>query len=272
VGAAPGHRLVPGVIARVQMRFDEARAGLVHDQEYEAVLVPIPDAPTPEQFRAVDYDDRDLLAAPPPGATYRLPPAGVASKSWWTDLQRDLADHLVRSMTVELPTNPELKLFGRVGETTEEFAVRCTAAAADAADRQIATLQAKYASKLAALQARLATAEQAVAREESARNATLASDAVGGLLGGLFGGRRTSMSTAARRATSAQGRVSAAQDNVAELERGLVDLQVELDAESAAIRAEWDARAGALAPMTVTLEKADVRVSAIGLVWVPMGT
>jgi hypothetical protein len=75
-----------------------------------------------------------------------------------------------------------------------------------------------------------------------------------------------------RRASSAQNRVGAAQDKVAELERGLVDLQVELDAESAAIRAEWDARARAIAPMTVTLEKSDVRGSTIGLVWVPMGT
>jgi hypothetical protein len=260
------------VIARVQLRFDDTKAGLVHDQEYEAVLTPITATPAAQAFRAVDYDDRDLLPEPPAGAVYTLPPSEVGAKTWWTTLQRDLTDHLTRSMSLEVPTNPDLKLYGRIGESTEEFAARCAAAAADAGDRQIAALQSKYEKKIVALQARLQSAQATVQREESARTATVASDAVGGILGGLFGGRRTSMTTAARRATAAHGRVEAAQDRVAELERGLLDVQAALDAEMAGIRAQWAVRASAISPMTVALEKSDVRVSSIGLVWIPMGT
>ena len=84
-GAVPGHRLTPGAIARVLLRFDDARAGIVLDQEYEAILTPLSPFPTATQFRAVDYDDRDLLPTPPPGAVYRIPPTEVGAKTWWTD-------------------------------------------------------------------------------------------------------------------------------------------------------------------------------------------
>ncbi len=40
----------------------------------------------------------------------------------------------------------------------------------------------------------------------------------------------------------------------------------------AGIRAEWDTRAAAVGQMSITLAKSDVKVSAIGLVWIPMGT
>jgi hypothetical protein len=268
VGAVPGNRLTAGVVARVLLRFDDARAGVTHDQEYEAVLTPIPATPLGEQFRAVDYDDRDLLPSPPEGAIYRLPPSEVSAKTWWTGLQRELADHLQRRMTVEIPANTDLKLYGRVGESAVEFTARCQAAATDAADQQIATLQAKYASKLASAQARLETAEDAAERHRDARTSSVAGD----LIGGLFGGRRSSISSMARRASSAQGKVSAAEGKVAELERAIADLQAELEGEVAGIRAGWAVKAGNVTTMPITLAKSDVKVTGIGLVWIPTGT
>ncbi len=271
VGAVPGHRLTPGAIARVLLRFDDAKAGIVLDQEYEAVLAPLSPFPTADQFRAVDYDDRDLLPTPPAGAVYRLPPTEVGAKTWWTALQRDLADHLQRSMTVDVPTNPELKLYGRIGEATEEFSARCKAAAADAADKQIAALQSKYQTKLAAAQRKIDAAHNTLQRQRDARTSAISSDAVG-MLGGLFGGRKTSVTTAARRASAASERVGAAEDKVAELQAVYADLQAELDAEMAGIRADWSARAAAISTMSITLAKSDVKVATIGLVWIPMGT
>lgn len=268
VGAVPGHRLVPGVIARVNLRYDDTPARIDHREEYEAVLVPVAALPSPAAFRAVDYDDRDLRPEPPPGAVYRLPPAEVGSRAWWTALQRDLTDHLVASRAVEVPVNRELKLFGRVGESTAQFADRCRTAAAEGADRAIAGLQSTYARKLAAAQRRLDTAQAALDRQRSARTTTMATD----LLGGLFGGRRTSLSTAARRAGAAQGRVGAAEDKVDDLQQAVADLQSELDAESADIRAQWADRAAAVDLLRVPLERTDVSVASLGLVWIPVGT
>ena len=272
VGAVPGHRLTPAVIARVKLEFEDRKAGVVEHQEHEAVLTPITAYPTAEQFTAVDYDDRDLLESPPAGAIYRLPPSEVSAKTWWTSLQRALTNHLVASMTKKVQANPDLKLFGRVNESDAEFATRCQAAADEGADREIAKLRAKYEAKIATLQARVDAAFDAVARAQSQRTATMTSDALGGLLGGLFGGRRTNVSSAARRATSAQNKVSSAQGKAEDLERGLADLQTELDAETAGIRAEWQVKVGGTTTMEIGLDKSDVRVTSIGLVWIPTGT
>ncbi len=271
VGSVPGHRFTPGAIARVLLHFDDAKAGIVLDQEYEAILTPLSPFPAADQFRAVDYDDRDLLPTPPPGAVYRLPPTEVGARTWWTTLQRDLADNLQRSMTVDVPTNPELKLYGRIGETAPDFAARCQAAATDAADKEIAALQSKYQTKLAAAQRKIDAANNTLERQREARTSAIGSDAMG-MLGGLFGGRKTSMTSAARRASAATDKVGAAEDKVEELLAVYADLQAELATEMAGIRAEWVTKAAAVSQMSVTLAKSDVRVSAIGLVWIPMGT
>jgi hypothetical protein len=271
VGSVPGHRFTPGAIARVLLHFHDARAGIVLDQEYEAILTPLSPFPAADQFRAVDYDDRDLLTSPPPGAVYRLPPTEVGARTWWTTLQRDLADNLQRSMAVEVPTNPELKLYGRIGETGPAFAARCQAAATDAADKEIAALQSKYQTKLAAAQRKIDAANNTLERQREARASAISSDAMG-MLGGLFGGRKTSMTSAARRASAATDKVGAAEDKVEELLAVYADLQSELATEMADIRAEWVTKAAAVSPMSVTLAKSDVKVSAIGLVWIPMGT
>jgi hypothetical protein len=183
-----------------------------------------------------------------------------------TRVQADLTDHLYRSRTVEIPASAELTLYGRVGESADEFAGRCPDAAADAGDREAAALRTKYERKLADLLRRIDTAQDAVARAQSARTSTMASD----LIGGLFGGRR-SVSASMRRASTAQGRVSAAADKVETLQQQLADVQAELDSEVAAIRAEWDARAAAVGTVSILLEKSDVSVASIGLVWIPRG-
>jgi hypothetical protein len=47
-------------MARVAIRYDETKADLVHDEEYEAVLFPLGDHIDVTSVVQVDYDDRDL--------------------------------------------------------------------------------------------------------------------------------------------------------------------------------------------------------------------
>ena len=265
-GAVPGHRFAAGVVARINLRFDAARADLTHDQVYEAVLFQIPQTPSAADFVAVDYDDRDLLADAPDGAVYRLAPSGLDTKTWWTTLRTDLVDHLYRTMSVTVPANATLKLYGRVGETAEQFAERCAAVAMDGADSQVATLTARYEKKISALQRRVDTAQRKVSREESERTSTMATD----LLGGLFG--RTSVGASARRMGSAQRQLEAARDRVQDLAAGLAELRAELEDEASSIRADWADRATDVSQLEVSLEKSDITVGDLGLVWIPIGT
>ena len=77
-------------VARVRLRYDEEKADLVVDEEYEAVLHPLTATADPAAVVAVDYDERDLLPAAPGPVSYVLPDAPIGSKSFWTTLERDL--------------------------------------------------------------------------------------------------------------------------------------------------------------------------------------
>ena len=272
IGAGPGSRLEAAAIARVNLRFDDTRADLVHDEEYEAILIPITSTPRPADFIAVDYDDRDLLSAPVGAVRYALPPAEVGKKTWWTALQRALADHLTATRTVEVLVNPDLKLYSRVGETPEQFAVRCAQVADDGADAAIAALQRKYDAKLRTLRTRADTATTAAQRAADRHDAEHGAGAqVTNLLGGLFGGRRTrrAILAEARRTSASASRVDAARDKALSVQQSIADIEDELADEVAGLDAAWNAKAVRVEVLTVPLERTDVRVADLHLVWVP---
>jgi hypothetical protein len=273
VGVVPGSHLQAAVVARVHLRYDDTKADLVHDEEYEAVLAPLAATPDPADFVAVDYDDRDLLDAAPAQGVYVLPDAAIARKPWWTALQRSLTDHLVRTRTVEILANPDLRLYSRVGETPDEFAARCTQAADAKADAAVAALRRKYETRLRGLETRANTAASAAARAEARHEAEHGTGAqVSTLLGGLFGGSRSrkAIVTEARRSGASAARVDAAQEKASAAEQAIADVEADLTAEVADLDAQWAARAASVQPLTVPLERTDVSVTDLRLVWMPI--
>jgi hypothetical protein len=273
LGVVPGSHLQAAVVARVRLRYDDAKADLVHDEEYEAVLFPISAVPDPADFVPVDYDDRDLHAAAPERAVYALPVSEVARKAWWTTLQRSLADHLVRTRTVEILANPDLRLYSRVGEAPEQFAARCDQAADAKADAAIAALRRKYEARLRGLETRANTAASAAARAEARHEAEHGTGAqVTTILGGIFGGSRSrkSILTEARRTSASAARVDAAQEKASVAEQAIADVEAELTAEVADLDAHWSALAANVQPLAIPLERTDVTVADLRLVWLPI--
>ena len=180
-----------------------------------------------------------------------------------------LTEHLLASMTIEIPANPELKLFGRIGETPEQFAARCQAAAARRrTSRSPRCRQVPDQDLLGAAPAR--HRRQRAGPPAEARAGAISSDAMG-LLGGLFGGRRTSVSTAARRASAPRGG-SAPRRTGSRSSGPVADLQAELAGEMDAHPRRLAGAGPAVEQMSVTLAKSDVRVATMGLVWIPTGT
>jgi hypothetical protein len=280
-GDARSTRHEPAVVARVTLRFDDTKADLVHDDEYECVIAPLTDPVDVSRAISVEYDDRDLLAQPPTGATYRLGPIKLANKSTFTTIERDLRDHLVRTLSIDLPANPELDLYGRPGESAEAFSVRCGQVADQRADAEIAALRDKYETKAMRLRDQLAAAEDRVdvleAQADAKRDSELLSTA-GSILGGLLGGRSRGgllgklRGAANRRGTTkaAQERVQAAESKTARLHAELEQLEAELAEEIVEIDGRWTARAGQVSTITVPLEKADVDVTHLVLAWLPV--
>ena len=275
VGAVPaaptGPRLEAAAVARVVLQYEKAGTDL-EPEEYEAVVFPLPEQTVTLEPVVVDYDDRDLLPDAPPAARYVLPAAKVSTQAYWTTLKKDLTDYLVRNKPLDVQHNPDLKLYSRTGETPEHFAARCQEAAMAEADKKAVPLEKKYETKLWSLNTKLGTAANAAERAAADRNAGMLTSA-GSVIGGLFGGRKSvsSITTAARRAQTADSKARTAQGKVDDLTAQIADLETELGAELEALRAEWDAKAANIVPAQVDLKRTQVRITDLRLVWIPVG-
>ena len=282
-GSESGTRLQAAIVARVHLRYDETKADLVHDEEFECVVTPLDDHVDVARLVAVDYDERDLRTDPTiDRPIFRMSDAKLSNKTFFSGVERDLKDHLYRTMEVEIPANPELKLYGRPGEDADAFEARCLTLANERADEEIAELRDAYEAKVDKLRDRIEAAEDRVdVLEEEAssrRNSELLSTA-GSLLGGLLGGKsRSSMldklgSAAGRRGrTNASAeRLDAAENKVARLQRDLDDLEADLADDITRIDARWMSTAKEITTLSVGLEKSDIQVTQLALAWLPVG-
>jgi hypothetical protein len=278
-GSSAGTRLEAAVVARVRLRYDDTKAELIHDDEYECVLAPLTETVDLSRAIAVDYDDRDLRTEAPATAVYRLGTAPLTTKAYFGAIERDLRDHLVRSLTLEIPANATLKLYGRPGESVDAFTTRCLQVADDRADADIASLRDKYEAKATKLRDGIAAAEDRVdvleAEAEGKRNSELLSTA-GSILGGLLGGRKRNVlgklgGAARSRGTTkaARERVAAAEGKVARMVAELDELEAELADEVIEIDARWMATAKDVTTVAITLERSDVTVAELCLAWLP---
>ena len=285
-GDSRGTRLAAAAVARVSLRYDEARADLVHDDEFECVLFPLGEQVDASQMVRVDYDDRDLRPTPPDMPVYRLTEAKVANKTFWSSLDKAIRDQLVRTSTVEIRSNQGLKLFGRPGEQADAFEARCLKSADDRAEAGIASLRDKYETRAKRLRDQIDGLEDRIdvleEQSKSTRNSELLSTAgsvLGGLLGGskskggLLGGLLGDAGTAARRRgrTGAAGeRVDAAQNKLERLTDDLEALEAELASEIIEIDRKWMDLANDSSTIEVGLESSDVKVVQLTLTWIPV--
>jgi Helicase HerA, central domain/Bacterial protein of unknown function (DUF853) len=272
-GASSGTRLEAALVARVRLRYDDTKADVLHDEEYECVLVPLGETADVTRVVPVVVVDRDLRTDPPANPVYRIPAAPLGRKTYVTSFERDLKDHLSRTLTLELPANLGLKLYARPGEAADAFAIRCAQVADERADADIAALRDKYEAKATRLRDRVDVLE---AEADGRRNSELLSTA-GSILGGLLGGRKRDvlgkLGSAARGRGStkaARERVDAAESKVARSTAELDELEAELAEEVTEIDARWMAAAKEIATVPIALERTDVAVASVALTWLPV--
>ncbi len=271
-----------GIAVRVQLNFADTRSDTHHAVEWEAVLTPLSDLTDAATVVTVDHDERDLRTEAPPGARYLPCSARIDTTTFFTRLSSQLKDALVRDQVLRVQHNARLKLWGRPGESDQEFAGRCDAAAQTAADAEAEKIRARLAQRIDRLRSAVDTAEQ---RSEAARQA--ASDAkgteltgLGGtLIGGLLGGgsRTRGLASAARKAMSGRERINKAQQRseaaAAAVDAKVDDLQAaeaELAEALVAIDDEWRDVAAQVETAEIRLKKTNVSVQMFSLVWIPV--
>jgi hypothetical protein len=281
-GDSLGSTLEPAVVARVAIRYADAKAELTHDEEYEAVLFPLTEPADVTQVTQVDYDDRDLRDTVPDGAMYRLGTAPLGRATYFSGIERDLRDHLVRTLTLEIPVNTKLKLYGRPGETEEEFAARCATAADERADTEIAALRTKYEARATTLRNQIDAAEDRAAVLEAQAKDKKVGDyfsTAGSMIGGLLGGRKSKgkmigdlVGDAGKAVGSSTGdrRVDEARNKAERLSDQYAELEAEVEREVLAISTKWDAAATETTTLPVAPKKTDVKVTHLALAWLPV--
>lgn len=277
-----GTRLQAALVARVNLLFDETAGDLRHHQEWEAVLFPLDgEQADMDATIAVDYDDRDLAGSAPENARYVLPVAKIKNKTYFSRAASDLRDRLFRTETLSLLQNTDLKVISRPDESAEDFRERCRLLADDRFDAAADKLRNKYETRVDREQAAIAKAEDRLREAEadaSRRGTDEIVSGVGDVLGSLFGGRKSARSivTGLRRAGSkrsmrdkAQERVETARNRLTEEYEDLAELEADLAEELEDLADHWEDVASAITPLEVTLEKNDIDVGEITLVWIP---
>ena len=281
VGAVPGGtRLAPALVTRVQMLFDDTKADLRESVEWEA-FVPLGarDVAWAEAI-AVDYDSRDLRREPPDAAAYVLTDAPIANKTFFRSATADLKNHLHRSQTVTLQANRELKLYSRLGESEAAFRERCRDAADAAKDEEVSKIRDRLTARMDKLQVAIAKYEDRIEELEAdtrnRRNQDLIS--IGSsVLGSILGGRNStttiarSAGRAATRGQSSAQRIRTIENRIEEKNLALEDLEDDLQETVAEIEEEWTEKAEAIEPLEISLEKNDITVDEVGLLWLPVG-
>jgi hypothetical protein len=279
IGGDPAGRVLePAILARVHLRYDEAKADLIHDVDQHVAVFPLDASIDATRSAEVAVADTDLLTAAPAAAVYRLTSAPIGDTTTWKQVERSLIDHLVRTGSLELYINKELKLYSQPDESAEDFRVRCAQAAQAAAEGEKAEMATKHASKVAELDGQLEAAQDraSVVKEQAAdRKRGNLLRAAGDLLGGIFGSRRsaaTKIGSAADRLTrTADGeRVEEAAGKVERLEQQRNELDATLAADTTAVDAKWSTAAAAVSTLPVGLERTDVKVTQLLLAWIPV--
>ena len=279
-GSSTGARLSPALAARVNLLFDETKADLRHTEEWEAIISLDGDSIDPDSAQQVDFDDRDLVRDPPSDPIYVMPDFNLTATAI-RKAQSELKAQLYTGETLSLHHNPDLELWGRPSETEEQFVARCESAADDLADAAAAKIRTRIEKKSDQLQAALAKAEDRVAElqtQAKGRKSQNIIDIGGSVLGGLLGGRRSarSLSSAARRmasgnrqSSSIEARKHTAQNRVAEKIEAIDQLEADLQDAMIEIDDEWTSKAQTIEQVDVPLEKTDITIEDLILVWIP---
>jgi hypothetical protein len=277
VGADPtGTTLEAAIAARVRLLYDDTSAGIEHQEEFEAVLFPRADRL--DEVIAVDHDDRDFRPDPPAGVEYRIPDVDLGSVTSWKSIESELKDYLVAHLPIRVFRNPGLKLYSRVDETEEDFASRCDQAAENAADAALAKLKDRYKTRIGRVRDQIQTAETRLIladQEAAAKQQSELISGAGELLGTFIGGRSRSNplgSAASRRAATqkARARAGAEASKLTAREREMVALEDELAEAVTDIVTKHREMAKNIEEIEIPLEKTDISVDELKLVWIPL--
>ncbi len=274
---------VPMVLGVARLTYSDAKLGL-DETKMVTVVTPITDGAVAvdwERAELADFTVESLLKTAPVGATFADVPAAAARPKSYATWEKDFAQWLGQSQSIELFKSSRAKVLSAPDESERDFRIRLQGEAREARDGALARTREKYASKMTALQDRIRRAEQAVqVQNEQATGAKMgAAVSIGAtIFGALLGRKAVSASTLGRATTAARGMgriskeaqdVARATENVSALTTQLSELETGMQDDLQAVSSDWDLSNEPFERVLVKPKRGGVSVQLVSLVWVP---
>ena len=209
-------------------------------------------------------------------ANYRQLPSVATKSTNYTTYGKELVDWFYREGGFEVLHAPDFKLYGKPDEPEPDFRARVRDACREERDLQVAKLRIKLDKTIEAAEKRVERAidkmEEQEAQAKRAKFDTMIS--IGSaVLGGLFGGRRSGRTTAARGVSRSwkEGRdVSRAEDEVDEYKKELEELEKEAQETIEQLKQDLDEKAeSTFEKVRIAPYKKNIVLKASGLAWLP---
>lgn len=261
--------------------YSDAKLG-VDDTRTVTVVTPITDGAVAvdwEHAEPADVRVDQLGTTPPAGVTFGDVPSAAAKPRSYTAWEKDFSRWAAQSQSIEVWRSTRAKLVSAPDESERDFRIRLQQALREGRDAALAKVREKHASKIRTAEDKLRRAQAAVERETQQASDSKVSAAVSfgaSIVGALLGRKAISATNIGRVATAAKsvgrvskesGDVTRAASNVAVLEQQLAECQAALEADLAAVQAEWDPDAEDLQRTVVKPKRGGVSVQVVALLW-----
>lgn len=217
----------------------------------------------------------------PADATFDELPAEAGKSKSFLAWNKALVEHLYKNRALRLWQYVDLKQCSRPEESEAEFRLRLAQLLRERRDQEIEKLRQKHAPAVARLEERIRAAEARRTREQSEfkeKQMDAALSVGASVLGALFGGRRASLATGARRAASGlrgANRAARQKDDVVRAEESLEVLveqrsvlEQDVAAKLAALSGVADASAIAIEELLVRPKKTEIQVAQLAVLWI----
>ena len=274
--AVIGAPMAPALRARVRVTYERAADSFRELREEELVL-PLDAGATAGslEWSAARPPGQPGGTEPPETASFMDLPDAFRAPAAWKAAGTALKGWLAAERALTLMRNKALKLASSAGETEEAFLLRCQQEADRRQETEAAALKAKYQTRLARLQERVAKESRELEMDKQSLEVRKMDEIVSAgetILGMFMGGRRRSLSGAItrRRMTSTSGaRVQKSEAERASAVEELESLRQEAEAALEALDARWDEAAAAVEKAPLRPKKTGIELLELGLLWIP---
>ncbi len=272
----------PCLLFKAKLHYVRA-AGAIDLWEEPLFSVPMEESPKALRWEELEKqaDETALSESPLAGVPCDpLPAAATVPKSYglW---EREAKQVLFEQCPLVLQRCPALKLQSEVGESVSAFRTRADLAFREERDAEVQALKNRYESRFTTLRNRIRRSEDTLERREAVHKERKMSSAVNfgsSLLGALLG-RKAVSATNVRRAGSvlnSAGRlgkskedIQRAEDEYAALQEEYATLETRFSEEMTALETTYAREALVIEEVRIPARKTDLRVTYIGLGWMP---